>query len=72
MEVLSILSLISSAELSFTNMSYVDRRPALREQDDWVLYFDRSSLVEKPCEFLCVTLVLTRNLQTFMELECNK
>ncbi|XP_035020391.2 uncharacterized protein LOC118114199 isoform X4 [Hippoglossus stenolepis] len=42
------------AELSLTNMSYVDGllRPALREQDDWFLYFDRifslSSLVEKP------------------------
>ncbi|XP_062254580.1 uncharacterized protein LOC133964485 isoform X4 [Platichthys flesus] len=42
------------AELSLTPMSYEDRllRPALREQDDWFLYFDRifslSSLVEKP------------------------
>ncbi|XP_069393069.1 uncharacterized protein [Paralichthys olivaceus] len=42
------------AKLSLTNMSYVDKllRPALREQDDWFLYFDRisrlSSLVEKP------------------------
>ncbi|XP_053287728.1 uncharacterized protein LOC128448899 isoform X3 [Pleuronectes platessa] len=42
------------AELSLTTMSYEDRllSPALREQDDWFLYFDRifslSSLVEKP------------------------
>lgn len=64
MKVFSIVSPMLSAKLSLAKISSMDRllQPALTQQDDWFLYFDRifqlSSLqrVDKPCEFLCVTL----------------
>ncbi len=73
MKLLIIVSLILSAKLSLAKMSSMDRllQPALTQQDDWFLYFDRifslSSLerVDKPCEFLCVTLCGNNDLQTF-------
>ena len=62
MKLFSIVSLMLSAKISLAKVSSLDRllRPALTQQDDWFLHFDRlfklSSLdVDKPSEFLCVT-----------------
>lgn len=62
MKLFSIVSLMLSAKISLAKISSLDRllRPALTQQDDWFLNFDRlfnlSSLdVDKPSEFLCVT-----------------
>lgn len=58
MKLLIIVSLMLSAKLSLTKMSSMDRllQPAVAQQDDWYLYFDRIfslSLLERtdtPCE----------------------